>query len=364
MDRRLRPPSDRRARLCAARRERGSRAAAVLTAHNVAELCGAERCLVVHQAGELLTLLATTAPSGRARPPRGRGLGGRSGAPDRRPAPRRADRLGRRRRVDRRDRRDARAAAAPWRRGRRRRDLLVARAARCRSATTRCAPAEPSARQQPSRSTATRSASCSPAHDETDPLTGARTRRGLESMLAGLSERGEPHALVLVDLDGAESPAGERFLVALAALLGRECRQGDVLARRTDCGVRAGAAGRIDPGGHRRRAPRRLGRRRLGPPGRPDRQRGRRRGRQRQTIPMCSRSPPPRSPRRAERRGRRLGRLSRGSPSARSRRRPRLLECVSETSIATMPSRSANAAVPPSAAPRASAGRRPRSRAT
>jgi GGDEF domain-containing protein len=71
-------------------------------------------------------------------------------------------------------------------------------------------------------------------HDETDPLTGARTRRGLESLLVGLSERGEPHALILVDLDGGDAPADERFLVALAALLGRECREGDVLARRAD----------------------------------------------------------------------------------------------------------------------------------
>src|SRR5699024_1216398 len=71
-------------------------------------------------------------------------------------------------------------------------------------------------------------------HEETDPLTGARTRRGLEALLGGLSERGEPHALTLVDLDGGAAPGGERFLVALAGLLGRECRAGDVLARRAD----------------------------------------------------------------------------------------------------------------------------------
>jgi GGDEF domain-containing protein len=207
--------------------------AARVTAGSVGALCETERCLVVHHAEGVLTLLASTAP------PEAPGLLDVEVA-----AARAAMRTGDPRHVEQTVSDGAvestpetvATLALPLRRG----GTVVAVAI--------CSWPEP---QGPIGNDALRAcgAVCAAAalaldrhalsdlmaaHDETDPLTGARTRRGLEAMLVGLSERGEPHALVLVDLDGAEAPAGERFLIALAALLGRECREGDVLARRAE----------------------------------------------------------------------------------------------------------------------------------
>ena len=73
---------------------------------------------------------------------------------------------------------------------------------------------------------------------EVDELTGAQTRRSLDSLLEALRTRGTPHALVLIDVDGFAGynerrgrPAGDRLLVSLAGVVARECREGDVVAR-------------------------------------------------------------------------------------------------------------------------------------
>jgi diguanylate cyclase (GGDEF)-like protein len=208
-------------------------AAASITATCIADLCESERCLVVHQADGLMTLLASTAP------PEAPGL-----LEVEVTAATSALRTGDPRHVEQTTSDGAVTStpetiatlALPLRRG-----GEVTAVAVCswpgprgavgddalRACGAVCAAAALALDRHALRE---RLAS----HNETDPLTGVRTRRGLESLLVGLSERGEPHALVLVDLDGAGRPGGERFLVALAALLGRECREGDVLARRAD----------------------------------------------------------------------------------------------------------------------------------
>jgi diguanylate cyclase (GGDEF)-like protein len=208
-------------------------AAAGIAATSVAQLCEAERCLIVHQTDDLITMLASTAP------PEAPGLlevevtaalaSLRTGDP---------------RHVEQTVSDGAVASttetvttlALPLRRG-----GEVAAVAVCSWPVPRGVVGDDALRACGAVCAAAALAldrhalgERLAAHDETDPLTGARTRRGLESLLGGLSERGEPHALILVDLDGAGAPAGERFLVALAALLGRECRAGDVLARRAD----------------------------------------------------------------------------------------------------------------------------------
>jgi diguanylate cyclase (GGDEF)-like protein len=73
---------------------------------------------------------------------------------------------------------------------------------------------------------------------ETDELTGAHARAGLDTMLAALRAAASPHAVVLIDVDafGAYNErcgrdSGDRLLIALAGLVGRECREGDVVAR-------------------------------------------------------------------------------------------------------------------------------------
>jgi diguanylate cyclase (GGDEF)-like protein len=73
---------------------------------------------------------------------------------------------------------------------------------------------------------------------QTDELTGTHTRAGLDTMLAALRAASSPHAVVLIDVDafGAYNDrcgrdSGDRLLVALAGLVGRECREGDVVAR-------------------------------------------------------------------------------------------------------------------------------------
>jgi GGDEF domain-containing protein len=207
-------------------------AAAMITARNVAELCEAARCLVVHQAGELLTLLATTAP------PAAPGLLEVEVS-----AAAAALRTGDPRHVEQTVSDGAVASTAetvatlalPLRRGG---DVVAV--AICSWPEPRGAIGDDALRACGAVCAAAALAlerhalgDLLAGQGETDPLTGARTKRGLEAMLAGLSERGEPHALILVDLDGAPG-ADERFLIALAALLGRECRQGDVLARRAE----------------------------------------------------------------------------------------------------------------------------------
>jgi GGDEF domain-containing protein len=208
-------------------------AAATITATSIARLCESQRCLIVHQADDLLTLLASTAP------PEAPGLLEVEVA-----AAASALRTGDPRHVEqttsdgavtstpetvvtlalplRRGGEVMAVAVCSWPgpRGTVGDDALRACGAVCAAAALALE------RHALGERLAT--------HNETDPLTGARTRRGLESLLVGLSERREPHALVLVDLDGAARPGGERFLVALAGLLGRECREGDVLARRAD----------------------------------------------------------------------------------------------------------------------------------
>jgi GGDEF domain-containing protein len=208
-------------------------AAAAVTARGIAELCAAERCLLVHQSDELLTLLATTAP------PAAPGL-----LEIEAQAAAAALTTGEPRHVEQTVSDGASSSttetvatlALPLRRGG---DVVAV--AICSWPEQRGTVGDDALRACGAVCAAAALAlerhalgDLLAGHDETDPLTGAHTKRGLEAMLAGLSERGEPHALVLVDLDGSEAPADERFLVALAGLLGRECRAGDVLARRAD----------------------------------------------------------------------------------------------------------------------------------
>ena len=74
--------------------------------------------------------------------------------------------------------------------------------------------------------------------DDTDPLTGAASRQGLAEVLGELTRRGTPYALVLLDIDGFTKynasngrDAGNRLLIALAGMVGQECRDGDLVAR-------------------------------------------------------------------------------------------------------------------------------------
>lgn len=75
-----------------------------------------------------------------------------------------------------------------------------------------------------------------------DPLTGLRNRRGLwlaaEPLLASTARRGEPSAVVYVDLDDLKvtndadgHEAGDRLIVAAAEALQSDRRAGDVVAR-------------------------------------------------------------------------------------------------------------------------------------
>jgi GGDEF domain-containing protein len=208
-------------------------AAANVTATSIAQLCEADRCLVLHHADDLMTLLASTAP------PEAPGVLEVEVA-----AATASLRTGDPRHVEQTVSDGAAESttetiatiALPLRRG----DEVVAVAV-CSWPRPRGAVGDDALRACGAVCAAAALAldrhalgDRLAAHAETDPLTGARTRKGLEALLGGLSERGEPHALVLVDLDGAGAAGGERFLVALAGLLGRECREGDVLARRAD----------------------------------------------------------------------------------------------------------------------------------
>jgi GGDEF domain-containing protein len=208
-------------------------AAAAVTARGIGRLCESERCLVVHEADDLMTLLASTAP------PEAPGLleveVAAASAALRTGDPRHVEQTTSDGAVESTSETIA-TLALPLRRGG---DVMAV--AVCSWPGPRGAVGDDALRACGAVCAAAALAfdrhalgERLAAHNETDPLTGARTRRGLEALLGGLSERGEPHALVLVDLDGAGAPAGERFLIALAGLLGRECREGDVLARRTD----------------------------------------------------------------------------------------------------------------------------------
>jgi diguanylate cyclase (GGDEF)-like protein len=73
---------------------------------------------------------------------------------------------------------------------------------------------------------------------EVDPLTGTGSRDSLVALLDVLRERGTLHSIVLVDIDGFGEynkkhgrAHGDRLLTALAAMISRECRDGDALVR-------------------------------------------------------------------------------------------------------------------------------------
>jgi len=73
---------------------------------------------------------------------------------------------------------------------------------------------------------------------EVDPLTGTGSRDSLIALLDVLRERGTLHSIVLVDIDGFGDynkkhgrEHGDRLLTALAAMISRECRDGDALVR-------------------------------------------------------------------------------------------------------------------------------------
>ena len=73
---------------------------------------------------------------------------------------------------------------------------------------------------------------------EVDPLTGTGSRDSLIALLDVLRERGTLHSIVILDIDGFREhnrkhgrAHGDRLLTALAAMISRECRDGDALVR-------------------------------------------------------------------------------------------------------------------------------------
>ena len=73
---------------------------------------------------------------------------------------------------------------------------------------------------------------------EVDPLTGTGSRDSLIALLDVLRERGTLHSIVVLDVDGFREynkkhgrAHGDRLLTALAAMISRECRDGDALVR-------------------------------------------------------------------------------------------------------------------------------------
>jgi diguanylate cyclase (GGDEF)-like protein len=73
---------------------------------------------------------------------------------------------------------------------------------------------------------------------EVDPLTGTGSRDSLIALLDVLRDRGTLHSIVILDIDGFREhnrkhgrAHGDRLLTALAAMISRECRDGDALVR-------------------------------------------------------------------------------------------------------------------------------------
>lgn len=73
---------------------------------------------------------------------------------------------------------------------------------------------------------------------EVDPLTGTGSRDSLIALLDVLRERGTLHSIVILDIDAFREhnrkhgrAHGDRLLTALAAMISRECRDGDALVR-------------------------------------------------------------------------------------------------------------------------------------
>ena len=73
---------------------------------------------------------------------------------------------------------------------------------------------------------------------EVDPLTGTGSRDSLIALLDVLRERGTLHSIVVLDVDAFREynrkhgrAHADRLLTALAAMISRECRDGDALVR-------------------------------------------------------------------------------------------------------------------------------------
>ena len=118
---------------------------------------------------------------------------------------------------------------------------------------------------------------------EVDPLTGTGSRDSLIALLDVLRERGTLHSIVVLDVDGFREynrkhgrAHGDRLLTALAAMISRECRDGDALVRSGADEFALVLPGSPDRGRHGDGAARRQRDRRLGPRGRRDRLGGRR----------------------------------------------------------------------------------------
>ena len=73
---------------------------------------------------------------------------------------------------------------------------------------------------------------------QVDPLTGTGSRDSLIALLDVLRERGTLHSIVVLDVDGFREynqkhgrAHADRLLTSLAAMISRECRDGDALVR-------------------------------------------------------------------------------------------------------------------------------------
>jgi diguanylate cyclase (GGDEF)-like protein len=73
---------------------------------------------------------------------------------------------------------------------------------------------------------------------QVDPLTGTGSRDSLLALLDVLRERGTLHSVIVLDVDGFREynrkhsrAHADRLLTALAAMISRECRDGDALVR-------------------------------------------------------------------------------------------------------------------------------------